>query len=84
MSELFFDPNHYVLLMPGAPEEFLTRSELVAFLQALMAEYPQAVDADLKRFDDLDDRAQRLIETACELDFAPGQTVQWYAVRLSK
>lgn len=84
MSDHFLNLDRYVLLMPGAAEEFLTRSELMVFLQALMAEYPQAVDADLQRFGTPAERAERLLETTCEFDFAPGQTLQWHAVRLSK
>lgn len=84
MAEQLFEQNHYVLLMPGAAEEFLTASELSEFLQRLLEEYPDAVDADIKQFDTIADRANRLIETTCELAIAPGQTVEWYAVRLTK
>lgn len=84
MGEQLWEEDRYVLLMPGAAEDFLTRAELTAFLGALLREYPQAVDADLQRFDDVGDRVARLIQTTCELEIAPGQTVQWYAVRLSK
>ena len=27
-------------------------------------------------------RAERLLETACELELAPGEVVQWFAIRL--
>ncbi|MFO7628587.1 MAG: chlororespiratory reduction protein 7, partial [Prochlorococcaceae cyanobacterium] len=27
-------------------------------------------------------RAERLLATACELELAPGETIQWFAVRL--
>ena len=30
----------------------------------------------------LEARAERLLETACELELAPGQAIQWFAVRL--
>ncbi|MEM9511831.1 MAG: chlororespiratory reduction protein 7, partial [Cyanobacteria bacterium P01_E01_bin.48] len=43
MPEQLLDENHYVLLMPGAPEEFLSRAEMLAFLQSLLQEYPQSV-----------------------------------------
>ena len=84
MPEQLFEENHYVLLMPGAAEEFVTAEELLEFLQRLLVEYPDAVDADIKQYDALKDRARRLIETTCELPIAPGQTVEWYAVRLKK
>ncbi len=84
MAEQLFEQNHYVLLMPGAAEEFLTAAELVVFLQRLLEEYPNAADADIKQFSTVTEQAQRLIETTCELPIAPGQTVEWYAVRLNK
>ena len=84
MPEQLFEENHYVLLMPGAEEEFVTALELVQFLQRLLVEYPDAVDADIEQYDALEDRARRLVETTCELPIAPGQTVEWYAVRLNK
>ena len=84
MPEQLFEENHYVLLMPGAEEEFVTAAELVQFLQRLLVEYPDAVDADIEQYDALEDRARRLVETTCELPIAPGQTVEWYAVRLNK
>ena len=84
MPEQLFEQNHYVLLMPGAAEEFVTPEELLEFLQQLLVEYPDAVDADIKQFDAPEDRARRLIETTCEFPIGPGQTVEWYAVRLNK
>ena len=84
MPEQLFEENHYVLLMPGAAEEFVTSAELAEFLQQLLLEYPDAVDADVKQFGTVQEQAQRLIETTCELPIAPGQTVEWYAVRLNK
>ena len=38
--------------------------------------------ADLASLPDAPSRAQRLLETACELEWEPGVSVQWYAVRL--
>jgi hypothetical protein len=42
------------------------------------------VDADLARYPTPQAQAQRLIDTACELEVCPGETVQWHPVRLSK
>ncbi|MEM9512214.1 MAG: chlororespiratory reduction protein 7 [Cyanobacteria bacterium P01_E01_bin.48] len=47
-------------------------------------EYPQSLAADRKQYSRDWNRAERLLETTCEFDIGPGQTVQWYAVRLSK
>jgi hypothetical protein len=76
--------NHYVLLIPGLPEQFLSSEELQEFLVRLLQEHPHLVDADLARYPTPQAQAQRLIDTTCELEVSPGETVQWHPVRLSK
>ena len=77
--------DHYVLLLPEtADEQFLTRAEIQIFLAKLLAAYPHLVDADLQSYQDPEAQALRLLETACAVETEPGQTVQWYAVRLEK
>lgn len=76
--------NHYVLLIPGLPEEFLSPEELRAFLEQLLQEYPHLVDADLARYPTPQAQAQRLIDTTCEIEVTPGEILQWHPVRLSK
>jgi hypothetical protein len=73
--------DHYVVLEPGAGERILTAAEtlgwLVGHLEAL-ADVP----ADLAAIPGAEPRAERLLETACELELAPGLAIQWFAVRL--
>ncbi|MEN9231579.1 MAG: chlororespiratory reduction protein 7 [Thermostichus sp. DG02_5_bins_236] len=76
--------SHYVLLMPGLPEQFLSSEELQEFLEQLLQEHPHLVDADLARYPTLQAQAQRLIDTACEVEVTPGETLQWHPVRLNK
>lgn len=79
------DQNHYVLLLPNlVDEQFLTSDELREFLQTLLQENPHLLDQDLQRFTDPIQQAERLIDTACSIEIEPGQSIQWYAVRLSK
>ncbi len=78
------DQNHFVLLLPELDEQFLTRSELIEFLSRLLQEHPHLIDADLQRYSSPVDQVQRLIETTCSVEIEPGQTVEWYAVRLRK
>ncbi|MGY2717187.1 NAD(P)H-hydrate repair Nnr-like enzyme with NAD(P)H-hydrate dehydratase domain [Thermostichus sp. MS-CIW-21] len=82
--ELLRAANHYVLLIPGLPEQFLTPEELQEFLVRLLQEHPHLVDADLARYPTPQAQAQRLIDTACEVEVSPGETVQWHPVRLRK
>ena len=73
--------DHYVVLEPAGAERLLTAAEtldwLVAQLEAL-----EEVPADLASLPDAPSRALRLLETACELEWEPGVSVQWFAVRL--
>lgn len=78
------DQHHFVLLLPTLEEQFLARAELEEFLQRLIGEYPHLLDSDLQRYGTPDSQVQRLIETTCSLEIEPGQSVQWYAVRLKK
>jgi hypothetical protein len=42
----------------------------------------EPLPADLLALPDAAARAQRLLETACELELEPGVVVQWFAIRL--
>ena len=84
MADHLFDENHYVLLMHNCPEEFVTAAELATFLGKLLEAYPAALDADVMAFPTAAERVERLMQTTCELDIGPGESVQWYAVRLNK
>ena len=54
-----------------------------AALNALLNERrPLYAEADLADQPDVDAAAQRLIDTACDLEISPGVTLQWFAVRL--
>lgn len=74
--------DHYVVLEPGGVEErILTAAETLDWLTsklAALADLPE----DLSELADDRLRAERLLETACELELAPGQAIQWFAVRL--
>ncbi len=70
-----------MVLEPGGPQTILTAAETLDWLGERLA----AMDtppADLAALAGPLERAQRLLETACELEVAPGLTIQWYAVRL--
>lgn len=74
--------DHYVVLESGGvAERILTASDTLTWLEGQLAALPDC-PADLSDLADDRARAERLLETACELDLAPGQTIQWFAVRL--
>ena len=49
--------------------------------ERLVAQLDQ-LPADLADQPDVDSAAQRLIDTACDLEISPGVNLQWFAVRL--
>ena len=73
--------DHYVVLEPSARERILSAAEtlvwLAAHVQALAV-----VPADLAALATAQERAERLLSTACELELEPGLAIQWFAVRL--
>lgn len=73
--------DHYVILEPGGSERLADRTETLAWLEAMLNAM-EVLPADLQPLADASARAARLLDTACELDIAPGRTVQWYAVRM--
>ncbi len=79
-----YEHNHFVVLETNQPEHFLTAAELLEKLKMILAERQDDLPRDLQSFSSVEDQATYLMDTSCELDMAPGQFLQWYAVRLEK
>ena len=73
--------DHYVVLEPGSAERILTAAETRAWLASHLADLNEP-PADLLGIPGCDLQAERLLETACELELEPGRAIQWFAVRL--
>lgn len=73
--------DHYVVLEPGGVEQILSAAETLQWLADRLDRLDQP-PADLIDLPDSQLRAQRLLETACELELEPGLAIQWFAVRL--
>jgi hypothetical protein len=73
--------DHYVVLEPAGREQILTAQDTLAWLVGHLGSLDQ-VPADLAVLATPLERAQRLLETACELELEPGRAIQWFAVRL--
>lgn len=73
--------DHYVVLEPGCGERILTAAETLIWLASQLADL-EPVPADLAGLASPNLQAQRLLETACELELTPGLTIQWFAVRI--
>ncbi|MEM6425309.1 MAG: chlororespiratory reduction protein 7 [Cyanobacteria bacterium P01_D01_bin.128] len=81
---LMYQEDMFVLLTPGEAEAFFTPDELRAKLVEVLAKLTIDLPKDVQKFDTAEAQAEYLVENACELTIAPGQTLQWYAVRLEK
>ncbi|MGB7249974.1 MAG: chlororespiratory reduction protein 7 [Phormidesmis sp.] len=83
-DSMMYSEDMFVFLTPDAVETFMTPPELIAQLKALLQAHPDSLSRDLQKLSSDEARAQYLLETHCEFETAPGESVQWYAVRLEK
>jgi len=81
---LMYDEDTFVVLETYQPEQFMTVAELLEKLKSVLSESQDDLPHDLQRFTTLEEQAQYLIDTSCDLNLKPGQYLQWYAVRLEK
>ena len=79
-----YESETYVLLEPNQEEQFLSSAELLEKLKVVLAERQDDLPRELQSIASVQQQAQYLMETCCELDVAPGESLQWYAVRLEK
>lgn len=83
-SSLMYDEEYFVLLMPGAEEEILTAAELRQRIQQVLSDRQDALPRDLAKRSTIEEQTTYLINTACDFELEPGQTMQWFAIRLEK
>ncbi|OLP19886.1 hypothetical protein BST81_03055 [Leptolyngbya sp. 'hensonii'] len=81
---MMYRQDHFVVLEPNQPEQFLTAAELLEKLKQVLAGCQDDLPRDLQPLPSIAAQAQYLLDTSCEFDVAPGQFLQWYAVRLEK
>lgn len=81
---MMYRQDDFVVLEPNQPEQFLTASELFEKLKVVLAREQQQLPQELQNFSSIEEQANYLIDTSCELVLQPGQYLQWYAVRLEK
>ena len=79
-----FNNDAYVLLETNLPEQLLTPAEMFDKLKEFVLKFAENLPDDVRRIGSVDERVQYLLDTSCELDLAPGEYLQWYAVRLEK
>jgi Protein CHLORORESPIRATORY REDUCTION 7 len=83
-DSLMFNHDAYVVLEPNKPEELLTPAEMFAKLEQIVIKFAKDLPIDVQNINGVDRQVKYLLDTSCELDLAPGEYLQWYAVRLEK
>lgn len=73
--------DHYVVLEPGKPERLLSSDDTLTWLTEQLDKM-SVLPIDLRGFESSAAAAERLLDTACDLELAPGFNLQWFAVRL--
>ena len=81
---MMYQQDNFVVLEPNQQEQFLTAKELLEKLKVVLAQAQQQLPSELQSFSSIEEQANYLIDTSCELVLKPGQYLQWYAVRLEK
>ena len=81
-NPLIRETDHYVILEPGKKERFLSSEETLKWLHKWLT-CIEELPKDLKEKRSLDEAAQHLLDTACDLEIRQGFTLQWFAVRLN-
>lgn len=70
-----------MVLEPGQPERLLSAADTLTWLVEWLGTLDR-LPADLSDQPSVEAAAQRLIDTACDLELSPGMSLQWFAVRL--
>ncbi len=83
-DSIMFQEDAFVVLEPDQPEQFLTPAELLEKLKTVLTTRQDDLPRDLQKFASVEEQAQYLMETSCELDVGPERYLQWYVVRLEK
>jgi len=84
-QSLMYYEETYVLIAPDMRERFVTTEELRTFLSDLLQTLAvEDLPKDLQNLPSLEQKLDRLLNTACDLDCGSAGVWQWYAVRLRK
>ncbi|WP_066379826.1 MULTISPECIES: chlororespiratory reduction protein 7 [unclassified Anabaena] len=82
---LMYQQDNFVVLETNQPEQFFTAAELLDKLKEELQKIAvNDLPLELQQFNSVEEQAQHLIDTSCELDVGVGKYLQWYAVRLEK
>ena len=80
-NPLIYSCENYVALEPGKVEQILSSEETLIWLETWLQTLDCLPD-DLNAESSTRNAAQRLLDTACDLEVKPGFKLQWFAIRL--
>lgn len=83
-SIMYQEESYYVVLEPNLPEQFLSYPELLAKLKQVIINHQDDLPRELEKLTSVEAQAELLLKNYCDFDLAPGEYLQWYAVRLEK
>ncbi|MGD1900244.1 MAG: chlororespiratory reduction protein 7 [Phormidesmis sp.] len=83
-DSMMYSEEMFVFLTPDATETFMTPPELLEKLKEVLTAYDGVLPPELQNMTSADAQANYLLETHRAFETAPGESVQWYAVRLEK
>ncbi len=80
-NPLIHSYENYVILEPGKSDRILSSQETLTWLEHWL-ENMNPLPQDLQSQPSCRAAAQRLLDTACDLEIQPGFNLQWFAVRI--
>lgn len=83
-DSMMYSEEMFVFLTPDATETFLTPPELLEKLKHVVTQHQDGLSPEMQKMASAEAQAKYLLETHCEFEVAPGESVQWFAVRLEK
>ncbi|MEL6555121.1 MAG: chlororespiratory reduction protein 7 [Cyanobacteria bacterium J06621_11] len=83
-DSMMYSEEMFVFLTPDATETFLTPPEILDKLKEIVTTHKDRLSPELQKMTSAEAQAKYLLETHCEFETSPGESVQWYAVRLEK
>ncbi len=81
-NPLIRDDENFVVMEPSKEEQFLTAEETLTWLENWLDQMEELPE-DIRNIPSKKESAQRLLDTACDLEIKPGFKLQWFAVRLN-
>jgi hypothetical protein len=81
---MMYREDYFVVLEANREEEFVSREELIAKLQQILATNLDNLPRELTKIAGIEAQAAYLADNYYEFDLGEGNYLQWYVTRLEK